>query len=592
MNAGLPCLKRMPQGSSCGVSLGLACFGMTLFLAACADWVLLAWVARFVSEDGQLSQERWLLFASGQRWFGGALAILGLCNALLTRFLSWMMYPLKACSPRQFAIALFVTGLFTAAWSYWGLFGGIPHVTDAISHLFQAKIFAAGAWYAAAPPCPLAFFQHHVMITAEGKWFTKYTPGHSLLLAAGLILHDPGLFVLVAHALLLVAVFSVGYTFFDDGRARWIALGVLFSPLSILLSGSLMSHTTFLCSFLLGIWALVRYLKREKVGWAIAAGFLFGWSFLIRPHEFFISSFALAIGAMVSNPRWIIPWIFRASPWIAIGFLPCMGMLAIWNLNVYGRPWALGYGFTADTTLFPMFQASFGFREGFGWKEAFRLTLHRLIRFDQVLLGWPVTLPFLLICLAALSDARMRFLGAVAITHIGVYFFYDYLGHEFESRYYFNLVPVTLAMLVAGIRRWVGQSSKRRTVVALISLASCVHSIGNYWPRAIFPAYSDDYEQATRCLHDRARAEISTPAVVLIDGDSPETAFRYSSGFIFNDIRLTGPIVYARGEYPEPVDCLRLVFPDRVFYRYVAPADRWCAGRFIPLETNRQAGNE
>ena len=48
---------------------------------------------------------------------------------------------------------------FAGAWTVQcGLFGNIPHITDATSHWFQARIFAAGRLAVPTPPCTAAFF--------------------------------------------------------------------------------------------------------------------------------------------------------------------------------------------------------------------------------------------------------------------------------------------------------------------------------------------------------------------------------------------------------------------------------------------------
>ena len=63
---------------------------------------------------------------------------------------------------------------FTGAWAVQsGLFGNVPHITDATSHWFQARIFATGRLAAPAPPCAAAFFQHNVVVGLQGLWHTK-----------------------------------------------------------------------------------------------------------------------------------------------------------------------------------------------------------------------------------------------------------------------------------------------------------------------------------------------------------------------------------------------------------------------------------
>lgn len=565
--------------------------GLALFAAAWVEALPLALLGRLLSEDGILSPQKVAQLAAGQRWFGAGLFLTGALVWVYPMCPALCMRPLFRSSPLAFGSGLIAAGIGVAAWSYWGLFDGIPHVTDAISHLFQAKILASGHWHAELPPCPLAFFQHHVMMTTDGKWFTKYSPGHPILLAAGLRAGEAALFAIAAHAALLAATYGTARRFFDERVARAATLALLFSPLSVLLAGSLMSHTTFLAAFMLGCWALAAAFTARPVAWATAAGFAFGWSFLIRPHEFLISAAAVALGALAARPAMIAALLRMAVP-LALGFMPCLAIQAAWNHHLYGRAWALGYGFTGDTSLFPMFQSTFGLHEGFGWAEAFRLSIHRLLRFEQAALGWPVTLPLLVMALPAVRDPRVRFLAAACAVHAGVYFFYDYLGHEYEARYYFNLLPPLFALMGFGFVRWIGASAARRTAALIVAAAGCLHAVGAYWPRALLPVYHGDYEQATRCLHARALAEVPGSSLILIDSGTPETRFRYSAGFLFNDPGLTGPVIYARAEYGDSVDCLVQAFPRRTVYRYVADPGRWCDGQLVPLLLNPPVDSE
>ncbi len=60
----------------------------------------------------------------------------------------------------------------------------MPHIEDETAYLFQAKTFAAGQLWAPAPPEP-EFFEHEHMIMRNGRWFSKYPPLWSALLAVG-----------------------------------------------------------------------------------------------------------------------------------------------------------------------------------------------------------------------------------------------------------------------------------------------------------------------------------------------------------------------------------------------------------------------
>ncbi|MCS6771389.1 MAG: glycosyltransferase family 39 protein [Kiritimatiellae bacterium] len=582
-----------PTSQTAPLPVAIIASGVILLILWQVGIYPLALAGRLLSADHELSAETVARMATGQVWAALALVATGL-TALFRRGIvspRTMMGAPRVSAPAFLAL-LMLGGALSAAISFHVLFDSIPHVTDAISHFFQAKIFAGGELVAAAPPCPLAFFQHHVLITNDGKWFTKYPPGHALLLAIGQLLGYSNAALLLAHLLVLVASYFLARSFFTESVARATAAAFAVSPLAILLAGSMMSHTTFLASFLTGSWALVSALHMPRAPFLnVLAGFAYGLSFLIRPHEFLISAAAVATGLLLSAPRAVLE-ILRSSRHLLMGFLPAFVAILLWNQKAYGHWAAIGYGFTTDQSLFPMFQSRFGVGEHFKLADAAQLSLHRLIRFDQALLGWPLTLPLLGFAFLRVMDRRVRFLVIATAVHVGVYFFYDYLGHEYEARYYYNLAPVMLVLLAFGLREWAGASPARRFVVLAVVVASFAHAVGAYWPQVVFRNYGPDYEQANRCLHERALRELPPSSLVLIDSGAPEIRFRYSSGFLFNDPALTGRVIYARGEYLDLVPCLVRAFADRRFYRYVADPNDWCNGRFVPVEVSPPAGSE
>ena len=83
-------------------------------------------------------------------------------------------------------ICLLATGLIAYV-----VLNHIPHVQDSIAQLFQAKVFKMGEIYAPVPP--LKEFFDYTNIINDGKWYSQYPFGHSLLLMAGLFWGAPWL---------------------------------------------------------------------------------------------------------------------------------------------------------------------------------------------------------------------------------------------------------------------------------------------------------------------------------------------------------------------------------------------------------------
>lgn len=529
-------------------------------------------VAAWMSADGVLSDAYVRVLRDSQ-------LALAFCFLAAGALFSWidaqgLLRFLQSISFRRFALAAGLLGLLSGYAVQEGLFDGIPHVTDATSHLFQAKIFAAGRMWAPAPACPDAFWQPHVLITHSGKWFTKYTPGHALLLAAGMKL---GLLKWMLPLCLMVVVVSLGslleaYEGRSAARVGMVLLAT--SPLALLLSGSFMSHVSAMASLAAGILCWTRFrgaasFRRGRL-WATAGGFLLAASALTRPHEFVLMGFA---GVLFSISWRAEEWrdIWRSLPWLILGAAPVLAFWMQWNIAQYGHPFAVGYGFSGGDALRPAFQGHLGLSSSFGWREAVSLWIWNLTRVNESFLGWPVSLLFVPFAFIRRGD-RLLYLSVLgAFVGMGFYFFYEYRG-ELEARYYFLILPFFVHLTVRGMRNIVRfRSSVRWRALSiqgiwLVGLAFGLYAALFYWPRVLAPRYGDRYEEASTEVERAVRQAGLDQALVLV-GPENGSSFFYTSGFIFNDPLLRGNVVYVR-DMPGIRDCLRQAFPLRKFYVY------------------------
>ncbi len=471
-----------------------------------------------------------------------------------------------------------------------GLFSGIPHVTDAISHVFEAKILALGHLWAPLPPCPESFYQHHIVMTVTGKWFSKYLPGHALLLAAGLKIGALWAVVPFFSGLAAVALAWLSERFYGRTTGRVTGLLFLVSPLAILLGGSFMSHTTAIACALLGAVCAVTAIDRHErlaVGGSFAAlgGFLFAWSAIIRLQDAFILGVLVAFAALLAPRQFWKPCRVLAGFALA-GALPVVALAGWWNYELYGRALALGYGANDPSVLLPLYHDQFGFSDTFTPRQAVTILIWQLSRFNRALLGWPVSCIFLPIAFLARPWKRadvLCLLGCLLAPLL--YFFYNYNGQEFEARYYFAAVPFALVLTARGIQRTLqllgGKNRKAANAFVLALIAAFfVHGSADYWTRTLLPAYSPDYEQVSPVLQESARRAGLHNALVLIDSRPPND-FRYSSGFVYNDPMLRSDVIYAR-DLGEKNDCVVAAFSGRKVYRFLPDPD-WRSGRFEPL---------
>src|SRR3954465_8892188 len=130
-----------------------------------------------------------------------------------------------------------VVGILTAlhTWFTWGSWQPRPVVSDELSYVLQARIFASGHWVAPAPPSEAGFQQLHVLVSPVLA--SKYPPGHPLLLAigaiAGAVWLIPLLLAGVSGGVLSLLLAECGSTFAAlCGWAYWLAdpLALRFRP--------------------------------------------------------------------------------------------------------------------------------------------------------------------------------------------------------------------------------------------------------------------------------------------------------------------------------------------------------------------------
>lgn len=537
--------------------------GLLVAAASSLDVVPMRWLAERMSSDGTLSSAYAREIERSQRWLGWALM---LASPLTLLSPSGWRRRLEAVPPRIFYTVAGGLAL-TFAWLVQErLFDGVPHMTDAISHLFQARLFAGGRWFAPAPPCPDAFYQYHVFITSTGMWFTKYTPGHALLLAAGLW---SGLFKWILPLCAAGVVMLLGRMVERYDRpltARVFTVLLVFSPLALLLAGSFMSHYTAMLCSVAGLYAFLR--SREAVlpwpgrGLGLLSGACLAYSALIRPHE--LAMLVMIVGLyFLTRPRADWRFLFRCLPWMLAGAVGPLLVWAAWNVHIYGHPLVLGYGYASRDVIHPAFQGRFGLGEGYTLRDALAVLVWNLDRSNRSITGWPVT--WLFVPLAWLAGRHrslilLATLGAAVV--MGVYFFYDYRS-EYEVRYYFGALPFLLYLVTRGLFKLAGPDAetwRARTVLALVG-AFYLHAATFYWPQVMVPRYGAGFESMHADL-DRRVQDLGLGRALVLLKTADNDLFFYSSGFIHNDPELKRDVIYARYQ-PKDLDCLVRAFPDR-----------------------------
>jgi hypothetical protein len=192
------------------------------------------------------------------------------------------------------------------------IFERLPHLEDEVAYLFQAKVFAAGELVAPIPEPRRAYWQPFVVdYSATGNRFGKYTPGWSAVLAIGVALEAAWWVNALLAAVTVALVYRVGREIFNADVGLMAALLVTFSPMALLLNGTLMGHTAALCytvAFVYAYWRMER--GKRAWQWGLLAGGMLGMLLITRP----LTAAAVALPFVVWSG-----WKILAAVWEYFG---------------------------------------------------------------------------------------------------------------------------------------------------------------------------------------------------------------------------------------------------------------------------------
>ena len=183
------------------------------------------------------------------------------------------------------------------------VFGGLPHIVDGVSHLFQARILAAGQFF--LPSHPLREFFDLDTIVNNGRWFSQYTPGHTILLLLGDRIGAPWLVNPILGAFSIPVLYLLGQEAYDRPTALLGVLLAVLSPFIGFVSGEFLSHASAFLFLLLFLLHYLRFSRKGRVANAALAGLFLGLALLSRP----LTALAVTIPCAVDSV------LFLARSW-------------------------------------------------------------------------------------------------------------------------------------------------------------------------------------------------------------------------------------------------------------------------------------
>jgi hypothetical protein len=181
------------------------------------------------------------------------------------------------------ALILFSVGM--SAFISQQTFERLPHLEDEVAYLWEAKLLARGQAVMESPSPRRAFWQPFVVDLGNNR-FGKYTLGWPLMLTPGVLIGQPWLINALLSGLSVFLVYRLGLEIFDPDVGVIAAALTAFSPMALLLNGTLMGHTAALFTTLLFMFAYWRMEKgQHRLRWAAIAGISLGFCVINRPLE-------------------------------------------------------------------------------------------------------------------------------------------------------------------------------------------------------------------------------------------------------------------------------------------------------------------
>jgi hypothetical protein len=499
------------------------------------------------------------------------------------------------------SIAVFVfCSLFSSL-----VFERVPHVNDEIAYLFQAKLFQSGRLYAPSPPCREFFDFPHII--NNGRWYSIYPPGFPMLLAIGLILRAPWLVNPLLAALSVILIFFLGKEIYGAKVGLPAALLSSISPWFLVMSSTMMSHTSSMFFNALFLLFLFRSLRKPSLGLGVAAGIGWGTAFLIRPVNTLFFSFVF-----------LLYYVFRlvkirsgAARRNALAFtttaLIFAGSFLFYNFLTNGGPFRMGHIIRYGPSYSVIFGRAATLDSAYTPLSGSVQMADNLRAMNTDLFGWPVSSFLAMLPLLWLTRLNPRarkkdllLLTGIAWLVLAFYFFWGafvFMG----ARMLFDALPLLVLLSARGIveipdlmtriARKISQSAIRKATSILIC-SFAAYAFLYHLPHSLRPPqrhwYFDRYDYrfagtSARLGRGISALGIGRTLVILKLWNRPPATFPeeggWGSGFLHDSPGLDDDIIYVKAghdNYDELFSC----YPARKVYLYAGTLDK---GVLVPI---------
>lgn len=335
----------------------------------------------------------------------------------------------------------------------------LPRIIDSIVQYSHARLLLDGKFSVPGHPMPEFFWLNHTIIGE--RWYSMYSLGHLLFLAAGHFLHAAWLVspLLCAGSALLTYLITRDH--YSPHAARIAGMLAAFCPFWWLMASDYMSHNSALFCVLLFAWAWLRSYKNQSLYYPLIAGIGLGLAVITRP----LTAFPIAL-PFIAHGFWRLRHTpvtkcagFFISGIISFGFLLWQlyfnrqttgDWLMFGHTAKYGDAMNLGFGYTIDTHFaLGYYGQTHSLAKGIG------NMFNNLVGLNGFLFNWPA--PSLLFVFLGVLAFRAGWLLRIIFTSWALlcfaYIFFFYQDWCQGPRYLYEITGFLIIATAVGITR-------------------------------------------------------------------------------------------------------------------------------------------
>jgi hypothetical protein len=358
---------------------------------------------------------------------------------------------------------------------------------DENTYDFQAQTILAGR--IVNPPPPVINNFHNVFIINNGScWVGKYTLGHVLVVAFGMLLGNRYIGTIGISVLTLFLIYCIVKELYGDKKLALLTLCLAaVSPFFYLMSSSRLSHTTTAFFLALFMYLFLHVRRIENIGMKMLSSVAIGLSvgYALNTRTLTAIGFALPFVVVVVRDALKYPKKVLLSYYMmGIGFLAMVALMLWYNISVTGNPMQFPFHYYN-----PVEEIGFG-TYGHTPLLGIKNLAVNLFRLNVSLFGFPLSLLFVFFLFFTQKDNRDNFLFSIFGSFTLFYFFYYSPGvFDLGPVYYYEMIIPLLILSARGIFAVIEflskYSAEGKTVVSAFLLLSCLGAWGTYVPEKI-----------------------------------------------------------------------------------------------------------